>query len=101
MVRKARVWFDGELTWNPAEAEEAGGIAVQTQTAELHTLRAGETLPEFLTSKEEEAEAVPVENPSPKRAGKERRHLAGANWLDDWTCYLPAKTKPRRTKKQK
>jgi hypothetical protein len=92
MVRKARVWIDGELAWS-AEEEEEGGVAVQTQTAVLLTLCAGESLPV-----EEDAEPDPAPPAaSPQTPDKPKRHLAGANWLDDWTLFLPHRTKkPKR-----
>ena len=92
MVRKARVWFDEELAWTPDGDEEDGAVAVQTQTGVLNQLSEGEPLPNALTSDwEGGSDADPSEAPVPKprRQTTERRHLAGANWTDDWTLYLP------------
>ena len=96
-----RVCCDGETTWNPAE-DEHGGVAVQT--ALLCTLRTEETLPEPLPAEEQagnEPEPAPPQL-AKREPSKERRHLAGANWLDDWTLYFPAqkKSKHRRTPKK-
>ncbi len=92
MVRKARVWFDEELAWDSEAAEEDGGVAVQTQTTLLTTLRNGDPVPDPVPSESEEdqetshAEPLPNSDPKPQTA----RHLAGADWLTDWTLYLPS-----------
>jgi hypothetical protein len=61
----------------------------------LLTLCAGESLPV-----DEPTDDEPKPNPptsKPTRSEKPKRHLAGANWLDDWTLYLPQHTKkPKR-----
>ncbi|MCA9072776.1 MAG: hypothetical protein KDA84_27825, partial [Planctomycetaceae bacterium] len=94
MVRKARVCFDEELTWNATESEE-GGVAVQTQTAVLLKLHAGEEPEEGSTELEEEGPTS--EEAKKTEPARERRHLAGANWLDDWTLYFPSQA-PRKRK---
>jgi hypothetical protein len=93
MRNELQVWCEGEWAGN-----EQGGVAVET--ARLCCLRAEETLPEPLPIKEDATEEVPIEAEPvppqpPKRNSQERRHLAGANWLDDWTLYFPPPKKPK------
>lgn len=95
MVRKARVWLDGDLAWPLEDADDSGGVAVLTQTAVLLKLCAGESLPV-----EEAADEEPEPAPIPKKSEKPKRHLAGANWLDDWTRYLPTRSNPSKRKRQ-
>lgn len=100
MVRKVRVCFDEELAWNAAETEEAGGVAVQTQTAVLLKLHAEEEPADASASElEEEKATTPPQSEAAESVG-ERRHLAGANWLDDWTLYFPSQKRPGRTKRR-
>ncbi len=95
MVRKARVWLDGDLAWPSADLDGAGGVAVQTQSVVLLTLCAGESLP-VEEDEKQEPEPCPPEA-APQSPEKPKRHLAGANWLDDWTLFLPHRTKkPKR-----
>lgn len=98
MVRKARVCFDEELAWNLADAEE-GGVAIQTQTAVLLKLHAEEEPAEPATELEDEAQPTPTQ-PEKRDPSRERRHLAGANWLDDWTLYFPTQKRPKRKKRR-
>jgi hypothetical protein len=94
MVRKARVWLDGDLAWPSEDTDDGGGVAVQTQ-AVLLTLCAGESLPVDDDADEEPKPLPPVS--SSQNSEKPKRHLAGANWLDDWTLFLPHRTKkPKR-----
>ena len=86
MVRKARVWFDEEQAWNPENSED-GGVAVQLLTEALSSLSAGESLPE---TPEAEPDTEPVSDKTSKKPARSQRHLAGANWLDDWTLYWPS-----------
>lgn len=93
MVRKARVWLDGDLAWPSEDTENQGGVAVQTGL--LLTLCAGESLPVEEDAQDEPEPLPPA--PAPKTPEKPKRHLAGANWLDDWALFLPQPAKkPKR-----
>lgn len=97
MVRKARVCFDEELAWN-LEHEDEGGVAVQTQTAVLLKLHIEEEPADSTTELEDDEPAL---TPSDKTdSARERRHLAGANWMDDWTQYFPVPKRPPRKKRR-
>ena len=97
MVRKARVWLDGDLAWPSEDTDSEGGVAVQTQTAVLLSLCAGESLPVEEDASEEPEPLPPAPVPKTQAPEKPKRHLAGANWLDDWTLFLPRQTKkPKR-----
>ncbi len=100
MVAQAGIWLDETYYQDfPAPAEPAElARAVQTQTA-VHEALDNQPRPEPAEMKREaeEAQNVPA-NPEPqhRRSSSERRHLAGADWLADWTRYFPADPKPSK-----
>src|SRR5690606_14495222 len=96
MVYNTYGWLDEELTF-PAGTLEGGGVAIHTQTLLLEAVHSEEPVVE--TPETEEAQAEPPtseveEQKTPEKTETDRprsalRHLAGANWLDDWTAYFP------------
>lgn len=88
MAGEGFVWIEGEWLM---EAEE-----LAAPTSVLCIPRAEETRPEASPSEKKEPEAEEETKPEPSKRGtsKERRHLAGANWLDDWTLFFPAQKLP-------
>ena len=98
MVSIARIGFDEELIRDFLEPAKQGGLTFQTQTAVLEAWD-DNPRPEPAAADEAEAEEPAEESqpvpttskPKNRRPSSERRHLAGANWLADWTLYFPAK----------
>jgi hypothetical protein len=65
MIRETHDWFEGDSAWDYAVSEDGSIPAVQTLPAEVKVIE--------------------------PKAAKVHRHLAGADWLEDWTRYLPTK----------
>ena len=92
MAGEGYVWFEGDWL---SEAE-----GVPTATAVLCRPRAEETRPEGSPSEKKNSDVEEDAKPetSKRDASKERRHLAGANWLDDWTLFFPSQKRSRPKK---
>ena len=101
MVSTAQIRRYGNTILRLAEADT--GDRFEILSIPLCSPTAEEVPPEPLPAKEDaanEEESVPAE-PVKRNPLKERRHLAGANWLDDWTRYFPIKKpKSRRAPKK-
>ncbi len=82
--------FQEDRTWDFQESLMGGGLSVQAPTAVLEVLD-DSSPPAPEVDEENTPRPVPqTQKPANRRPSSERRHLAGADWLADWTLYFPA-----------